>query len=50
VTDVRVLRGDPRFGLNDAAVRAMRNTKFSAPQKDGKHVKTWLPQTIEFKP
>lgn len=50
VTDVRVLRGDPRFGLNDAAIRAMRSTRFSPPQKDGKHVKTWLPQTIEFRP
>jgi len=50
VTDVRVLRGDPRFGLNDAAVRAMRGTRFSVPQKDGKRVKTWLPQTIEFRP
>lgn len=50
VTDVRVLRGDSRFGLNDAAVRAMRGTRFSPPQKDGKKVKTWLPQTIEFRP
>jgi TonB family protein len=50
VTDVRVLRGDPRFGLNDAAVRAMRATRFSVPQKEGKRVKTWLPQTIEFRP
>jgi TonB family protein len=50
VTDVRVLRGDPRFGLNDAAVRAMRATRFSSPQKEGKRVKTWLPQTIEFRP
>jgi TonB family protein len=50
VTDVRVLRGDPRFGLNDAAVRAMRGARFSPPQKDGKRVKTWLPQTIEFRP
>jgi len=50
VTDVKVLRGDPRFGLNDAAIRAMRSTKFSSPVKDGKRVKTWLPQTIEFRP
>ncbi|HJQ40426.1 MAG TPA: TonB family protein [Thermoanaerobaculia bacterium] len=50
VTDVRVLRGDARFGLNDAAMRAMRATRFSPPQKDGKRVKTWLPQTIEFRP
>jgi len=50
VTDVRVLKGDGRFGLNDAAIRAMRATRFSAPVKDGKRVKTWLPQTIEFRP
>lgn len=50
VLDVRVLRGDARFGLNDAAVRAMRGAKFSPPMKDGKRVKTWFPQTIDFKP
>jgi TonB family protein len=50
VTDVRVLRGDARFGLNDAAMRAMRVTRWSAPMKDGKRVRTWLPQTIEFRP
>jgi TonB family protein len=50
VTDVNVLRGDPRFGLNDAAIRAMRNARFSSPMKDGKRVKTWFPQTFEFKP
>ena len=49
VIDVKVLQGDPRFGLNDAAVRAMRVTKFSVPIKDGKHVKTWFPQTINFR-
>ncbi len=50
VTDVRVLRGEPRFGLNDAAIRAMRATKFSPAVKDGKRVRTWYPQTIEFRP
>lgn len=50
VTDVRVLRGEPRFGMTDAAVRALKSTKFSPPVKDGKRVKTWLPQQIEFKP
>jgi TonB family protein len=50
VLDVRVLRGEPRFGLNEAAVRAMRSSHFSAPMKDGKRVKTWFPQTIDFKP
>ncbi|HYK04602.1 MAG TPA: TonB family protein [Thermoanaerobaculia bacterium] len=50
VEDVRILRGEPRFGLNDAAERAMRATRFSSPMKDGKRVKTWFPQTIDFKP
>lgn len=49
VLDVRVLRGEPRFGFNDAAVRAMKATRFSAPMKDGKRVRTWLPQSIDFK-
>jgi TonB family protein len=49
VIDVKVLQGDPRFGLNDAAVRAMRNTKFTVPMKDGKRVRTWFPQTINFR-
>src|SRR5207248_6418537 len=46
VIDVKVLKGDPRFGFNDAAIRALRATKFSVPMKNGKHVKTWVPQTI----
>ena len=50
VTDVRVLRGEPRFGISDSAVRAMKATKFSSPIKDGKRVKTWMPQQIDFKP
>lgn len=49
VLDVRVLRGEPRFGLNEAAIRAMRATRFSPGIKDGKRVRTWFPQTIEFK-
>jgi TonB family protein len=50
VADVKVLRGDPRFGLNDAAIRAIRATRFSSPMKDGKRVRTWFPQTIDFRP
>jgi protein TonB len=48
VTDVKVLRGDPRFGFNEEAIRAMRGARFTPPVKDGKHVKTWRPQTISF--
>jgi TonB family protein len=49
VLDVRVLRGEARFGLNEAAMRAMRGTRFSPPMKEGKRVRTWFPQSIEFK-
>jgi len=48
VTDVKVLKGDARFGFNDAAVRAMRAVHFTPPIKDGKRVKTWRPQSITF--
>lgn len=50
VSEVKVLKGEARFGINDAAVRAMKAAKFSPPMKDGKRVKTWFPQTIEFRP
>jgi TonB family protein len=49
VTDVKVLRGDARFGFNEAAMRAVRAVRFTPPMKDGKHVKTWRPQSITFK-
>ncbi|MDP9359917.1 MAG: TonB family protein, partial [Acidobacteriota bacterium] len=49
VTEVKILRGDPRFGFNDAAMRAMRAVRFTPPMKDGKRVKTWRPQSISFK-
>jgi TonB family protein len=50
VTDVKLLRGVSRFGIDDAAMRAMRSARFTPPMKDGKRVKTWFPQTIEFRP
>ncbi len=50
VTDVKVLRGDPRFGFNEAAMAALRRAKYTPPMKDGKRVKTWVPQIIQFKP
>ena len=49
VIDVNILRGDARVGFNEAAIRAMRTAKFRPAMKDGKRVKTWLPQPIEFK-
>jgi TonB family protein len=50
VADVKVLKGDPRFGFNDAAIRALRNTRFTPPTKNGVRVKTWRPQPIAFAP
>lgn len=50
VLDVKVLKGDGRFGLNESAIRALREAKFSPAIKDGKKVKTWLPQPFVFKP
>jgi protein TonB len=50
VSDVKVLRGINRLGLDEAAVRAMKGARFTSPMKDGKRVKTWLPQTIQFQP
>jgi len=49
VMDVKVLKGDARFGFNDSAIRAMRAVRFTPPIKDGKRVKTWRPQTVTFK-
>lgn len=49
VLDAKVLRGDTRYGFEDAAVRAARNTKFSPATKDGKRVRTWFPLPFIFK-
>jgi TonB family protein len=49
VADVKILRGDARYGFNEAAVRAMRAVRFTPAMKDGKRVKTWRPQAITFK-
>jgi len=48
VLEVKVLKGEERFGFNDAAIRAMRATRFSPAIKDGKRVKTWRPQAFTF--
>lgn len=50
VIDVKILRGDPRFGFNDAAIRAFRAARYTSPMKDGKRVRTWVAQMIQFKP
>jgi TonB family protein len=48
VLEVKILKGDSRFGFNESAVRAMKAARFSPPVKDGKHVRTWRPQTFVF--
>jgi len=50
VAEVKILRGDPRFGFNDAAITALKRAKYTSPMKDGKRVRTWVPQMIQFKP
>jgi protein TonB len=50
VIDVKILRGDKRFGFEEAALKAVRATKFSPGVKDGKHVKTWYPIPVKFEP
>lgn len=50
VLDVKILKGEPRFGFNDAAIRAFRSARYSPAMKDGKRVRTWVPQMIHFKP
>ena len=50
VVEVKLLKGDSRFGFNEAATRAMRAVRFTPPVKDGKHVRTWRPQTFLFNP
>jgi protein TonB len=49
VIEVRILRGDKRFGFEEAALKAVRATKFTPPVKDGKRVKTWFPLPVQFK-
>lgn len=50
VVEVKILRGEPRFGFNDSAIRAFRAARYTPPMKDGKRVKTWIAQMIQFKP
>jgi serine/threonine-protein kinase len=50
VAEVKVLKGDGRFGFNEAAIRAMRATRFTPPTKGGVRVKTRRPQSILFTP
>jgi len=49
VLDVKVLRGDARFGFEEEAIRALRAVRFHPATKGGKRVRTWMPQPILFK-
>lgn len=50
VLEVKILRGEERFGFNDSAIRAFRAARYSPAMKDGKRVKTWIAQMIQFRP
>lgn len=49
VLDAKILKGDPRFGFNDAAMRAVKNSRFAPAMKEGKRVKVWFPVPVQFK-
>ena len=49
VLDAKVLSGVGRFGVDEAAVRAVKSARFSPATKNGKRVKTWMPLRIDFK-
>jgi Gram-negative bacterial TonB protein C-terminal len=38
-----------RGGLNEAAQQMMRRSTFTAPMKDGVHVKAWTTVPVDFK-
>lgn len=50
VLDVKILRGDTRFGFNDAAIRALHGARYTSPMKAGQRVRTWVPQIVQFRP
>jgi TonB family protein len=49
VEDVKILRGVPRGGLNEAAEQTMRRSTFNSGMKDGVRVKSWVTVPVEFK-
>jgi len=49
VLDAKVLSGIGRFGVDDAALRAVRTARFSPAVKNGKRVKVWMPLRFDFK-
>ncbi len=49
VTDCVVFQGIPNTGLNEAAIDALRKTKFEPATKDKKPVGVWIAVPINFK-
>ncbi|MGZ8831298.1 MAG: TonB family protein [Thermoanaerobaculia bacterium] len=49
VLDAKVLTGVTRFGVGDAALRAVRSARFSPAMKNGKRVRVWMPLRFDFK-
>ena len=49
VLDAKILSGITKFGVDDAALRAVRVARFSPAVKDGKRVRVWMPLRFDFK-
>jgi TonB family protein len=50
VLDAKIIRPITKaVGLNEAALQIVRQSTFSAPMKDGVHVKTWTTVPVDFK-
>ena len=49
VLDAKILSGIGRFGVDEAALRAVRSARFSPGVKNGKRVRVWMPLRFEFK-
>jgi len=48
-TEVGVLRGIPKKGLDEAAVRAVKNTKFTPAMQRDRSVGVWISIPVQFK-
>ena len=49
VTETQVLKGIPNTGLNEAAMKAIKKTKFRPAKKKGKKVGAWISIPVNFK-
>ena len=49
VTETHVIRGIPNTGLNEAAINAIKKTKFRPAKKGKKKVGTWISIPVNFR-